>query len=117
MLNRIIGFSLKNRILVLIITGLILVVGTIVTVNSEVDVFPDLNAPTVVVMTEARGYAPEEIEKTVIFPIFKSLRVKKGSVIIVPVVSVLKKNLLHGSAIGHRSVNWFRSASRRTTNF
>lgn len=69
MLNRIIGFSLKNRILVLIITGLILVVGTIVTVNSEVDVFPDLNAPTVVVMTEARGYAPEEIEKTVIFPI------------------------------------------------
>ena len=69
MLNRIIGFSLKNRILVLIITGLLLVVGTIVTVNSEVDVFPDLNAPTVVVMTEARGYAPEEIEKTVIFPI------------------------------------------------
>lgn len=69
MLNRIIGFSLKNRILVSIITGLILVVGTIVTVNSEVDVFPDLNAPTVVVMTEARGYAPEEIEKTVIFPI------------------------------------------------
>ena len=69
MLNRIIGFSLKNRILVLIITGLILGVGTIVTVNSEVDVFPDLNAPTVVVMTEARGYAPEEIEKTVIFPI------------------------------------------------
>ena len=69
MLNRIIGFSLKNRILVLIITGLILVVGTILTVNSEVDVFPDLNAPTVVVMTEARGYAPEEIEKTVIFPI------------------------------------------------
>ena len=69
MLNRIIGFSLNNRILVLIITGLILVVGTIVTVNSEVDVFPDLNAPTVVVMTEARGYAPEEIEKTVIFPI------------------------------------------------
>lgn len=69
MLNRIIGFSLKTRILVLIITGLILVVGTIVTVNSEVDVFPDLNAPTVVVMTEARGYAPEEIEKTVIFPI------------------------------------------------
>ena len=69
MLNRIIGFSLKNRILVLIITGLILVVGTIMTVNSEVDVFPDLNAPTVVVMTEARGYAPEEIEKTVIFPI------------------------------------------------
>ena len=69
MLNRIIGFSLKNRILVLIITGLTLVVGTIVTVNSEVDVFPDLNPPTVVVMTEARGYAPEEIEKTVIFPI------------------------------------------------
>lgn len=69
MLNKIIQFSLNNRILVLLITIFLLIGGTIVTVNSEVDVFPDLNAPTVTVMTEAQGYAPEEVEKSVTFPI------------------------------------------------
>lgn len=69
MLNKIIRFSLNNRILVLLITCFLLIGGTIVTINSEVDVFPDLNAPTVTVMTEAQGYAPEEVEKSVTFPI------------------------------------------------
>lgn len=69
MLNKIIRFSLNNRILVLLITCFLLIGGSIVTVNSEVDVFPDLNAPTVTVMTEANGYAPEEVEKAVTFPI------------------------------------------------
>lgn len=69
MLNKIIQFSLNNRILVLLITIFLLIGGTIVTINSEVDVFPDLNAPTVTVMTEANGYAPEEVEKAVTFPI------------------------------------------------
>lgn len=69
MLNRIIKFSLNNRILVLLITCFLLIGGTIITFNSEVDVFPDLNAPTVTVMTEAHGYAPEEVEKSVTFPI------------------------------------------------
>ena len=69
MLNKIIQFSLNNRILVLLITCFLLIGGTIVTINSEVDVFPDLNAPTVTVMTEAHGYAPEEVEKSVTFPI------------------------------------------------
>ena len=69
MLNKIIKFSLNNRILVLLITCFLLIGGTIITVNSEVDVFPDLNAPTVTVMTEAHGYAPEEVEKSVTFPI------------------------------------------------
>lgn len=53
----------------MLITCFLLIGGTYVTVNSEIDVFPDLNAPTVVVMTEAPGYAPEEIEKTVTFPL------------------------------------------------
>lgn len=69
MLNRIINFSLSNRLTVLIITGLLLVFGTIVLVRSEIDIFPDLNAPTVVVMTEAPGMAPEEVEKFVTYPI------------------------------------------------
>lgn len=69
MLNKIIHFSLQNRMLVLILTCILFFAGLYVTVNSEIDVFPDLNAPTVVVMTEAPGYAPEEIEKTVTFPI------------------------------------------------
>ena len=73
MLNKIIKFSLNNRILVLLITCFLLIGGTIVTINSEVDVFPDLNAPTVTVMTEAHGYAPEEVEKAVTFPIETAL--------------------------------------------
>lgn len=73
MLNKIIHYSLNNRILVLIITGFLLVGGTVLTLNTEVDVFPDLNAPTVVVMTEAPGYAAEEVEKLVSFPIETSV--------------------------------------------
>ena len=69
MLNRIIHFSLQNRILILLVALFLTILGIYVTVKSEIDVFPDLNAPTVVIMTEAPGYAPEEIEKTVTFPI------------------------------------------------
>lgn len=69
MLNRIIHFSLANRIVILLVTAALLVWGCISLVRTEVDIFPDLNAPTVTIMTEARGYAPEEVEKLVTFPI------------------------------------------------
>ena len=69
MLNKIIEYSLKNKLVVLIMATLILVSGIFVTTNMEVDVFPDLNAPTVVVLTEAQGMAPEEVERLVTFPI------------------------------------------------
>ena len=69
MLNKIIHFSLQNRILILLIALFLTILGIYVTIKAEIDVFPDLNAPTVVIMTEAPGYAPEEIEKTVTFPI------------------------------------------------
>lgn len=69
MLNKIIHFSLYNRIVILILSAIILVGGGIALTRSEIDIFPDLNAPTVVVMTEAPGFAPEEVEKLVTFPI------------------------------------------------
>ncbi|WP_300284321.1 efflux RND transporter permease subunit [uncultured Alistipes sp.] len=69
MLNKIIDFSLHNRLLVMIVGVILLVAGTFTARHMEVDVFPDLNAPTVVVMTEASGMAAEEVERTVTFPI------------------------------------------------
>lgn len=69
MLNKIIHFSLQNRILVLVASVLLLIGGTYTALHTEVDVFPDLTAPTVVVMTEANGMAAEEVEQLVTFPI------------------------------------------------
>lgn len=69
MLNKIIRFSLNNRLAILIAAVVIMVVGLYTAKTAEVDVFPDLNAPTVVVMTEANGMAPEEVERIVTFPI------------------------------------------------
>lgn len=69
MLDKIIRFSLTNRLIILVLCGLILFFGVVTLMRTEVDIFPDLNAPTVVVMTEAPGMAPEEVEKSVTFPI------------------------------------------------
>lgn len=69
MLNKIIHFSLHNRVVVLVAALLLLLGGFYTAKNMEIDVFPDLNAPTVVVMTEANGMASEEVERLVTFPI------------------------------------------------
>ena len=69
MLNKIINFSLNNRLTILILSIVMMVAGTVVLLRTEVDIFPDLNAPTVVIMTEAPGFAPEEVEKLVSYPI------------------------------------------------
>jgi CzcA family heavy metal efflux pump len=73
MLNNIIQFSLQNRLMVLAAAVLLLVWGSYTASQMEVDVFPDLTAPTVVVMTESHGMAPEEVEKLVSFPIESAL--------------------------------------------
>jgi len=69
MLNKIIHYSLHNRLLVLVCAVLLMIGGTYTAFHTDVDVFPDLNAPTVVVMTEANGMAPEEVERLVTFPV------------------------------------------------
>lgn len=69
MLEKIIRISIHNRLVTLAITALILVIGTVALFDTEVDIFPDLNAPVVTVMTEVKGYSPEEVEANVTFPI------------------------------------------------
>jgi len=69
MLNNIIKFSLNNKYFVLLCSVALVVIGTRTAINMDVDVFPDLTAPTVVVMTDAHGMASEEVERLVTFPI------------------------------------------------
>ncbi len=73
MLNKIIHFSLANRLIIIVFATLLLIFGTFIATKMEVDVFPDLTAPTVVILTEAHGLAPEEVEKLVTFPIETSV--------------------------------------------
>jgi len=69
MLDRIIKFALNNRLLICLLAVLLLAAGCYTATHIEVDVFPDLNAPTVVIMTEAEGMAPEQVERLVTFPV------------------------------------------------
>lgn len=69
MLNDIIKFSLNNKYLVLLSSLALVVFGIKTATNMDVDVFPDLTAPTVVVMTDAHGMASEEVERMVTFPV------------------------------------------------
>ena len=69
MLNKIIKFSLNNKLLVMLAVILVAIGGTYSTKNIEVDVFPDLTMPTVVILTDAHNMAPEEVERLVTFPI------------------------------------------------
>ncbi len=78
MLDRIIRFSLLNRVVILVLAAVITIAGCVVLTRSEIDIFPDLNAPTVVVMTEAPGLAPEEVEKLVTFPVETAMTGSNG---------------------------------------
>src|SRR5687768_3987837 len=69
MLNKVIDFALHNRLVVIVASALLIFMGSYTASTMEVDVFPDLTAPTVVILTEAHGMAPEEAERLVTYPI------------------------------------------------
>src|SRR5574344_1606559 len=69
LINSIISFSLRNKLFVLMGAVLLIAGGIYTSRNMDIDVFPDLTAPTVVIMTDAHGMAPEEVERLVSFPI------------------------------------------------
>lgn len=78
MIDNIIKFSLNNKLIILVASVVLLIYGTKTATEMEIDVFPDLTAPTVVVMTDAHGMAPEEVERLVTYPIETSVNGANG---------------------------------------
>jgi Cu/Ag efflux pump CusA len=87
MLNRLIKFSLQNRLFVIAVAALIMVYGTITLANLPIDVLPDLNRPRVTIFLEANGMAPEEVESQANLPVETSLNGAPGVEVVRSVAS------------------------------
>ena len=79
MFNVLVTQSLKNRLLILAASFILVAYGSFVLPRLPVDVFPDLNRPTVVLMTEAHGLAPQEVEQLVTYPIETAMNGMPGA--------------------------------------
>ena len=77
-MNRLIRWSIDNRLLVMVASLMLVVAGAVLARDMPVDVFPDLTAPTVTIVTEAHGLAPEEVETLVTFPIEAAMNGSSG---------------------------------------
>lgn len=99
MLNQIMKSSLTNRPAVLLGAAVLLLGGVLVAVRMPIDVFPDLTAPTVTVMTEAHGMAPEEVEMLVTFPIETAVNGASG-------VRRVRSTSIQGFSTVHVEFDW-----------
>jgi heavy-metal exporter, HME family len=99
MFKAILGVSIKNRLLVLCVAAIMMIAGGMTLTKMQVDVFPDLNKPTVTLITEAGGMAPEEVEQLITFPLETAMNGMPG-------VEVVRSSSAAGLSFVYVTFGW-----------